>query len=197
MTRGYSRRHFLNAVPILAALPAPRRGSPSVIDSDCVRLVGGITRRLAHAALIVETHRTVFTWVQQRLVEAGRLKGKTIAIRARRTRRCAALRRDTGESYQDLRRPSSARAWRDRITETHPHDPDARLSSRACRRHRATPDDDHRTNRQVFVGSLWKRSSVIRGITAIRLDRPGRRGYPVRRPDRSRRGVNGSGRQSA
>ena len=30
----------------------------------------------------LETHRTVFTWVQQRLVEAGRLTGKTIAIDA-------------------------------------------------------------------------------------------------------------------
>ena len=34
------------------------------------------TRRL----IDLETHRTVCTWVQQRLVEAGRLKGKTIAI---------------------------------------------------------------------------------------------------------------------
>src|SRR4029450_2900012 len=36
------------------------------------------TRRL----IDVETHRAVFTWVQQRLVEAGLLKGKTIAIDA-------------------------------------------------------------------------------------------------------------------
>ena len=36
------------------------------------------TRRL----IDLETHRTVFTWVQQRLVEAGRLTGKTIAIDA-------------------------------------------------------------------------------------------------------------------
>src|SRR6059036_3630070 len=36
------------------------------------------TRRL----IDVETHREVFTWVQQRLVDAALLKGKTIAIDA-------------------------------------------------------------------------------------------------------------------
>jgi transposase len=36
------------------------------------------TRRL----IDLETHRAVFTWVQVRLVEAGLLKGKTVAIDA-------------------------------------------------------------------------------------------------------------------
>ena len=58
------------------------------------------TRRL----IDLETHRTVFTWVQQRLVEAGRLTGKTIAIDATTLEANAAMRsivrRDTGESYQ-------------------------------------------------------------------------------------------------
>ena len=58
------------------------------------------TRRL----IDLETHRTVFTWVQQRLVEAGRLKGKTIAIDATTLEANAAMRsivrRDTGESDQ-------------------------------------------------------------------------------------------------
>jgi transposase len=36
------------------------------------------TRRL----IGVDTHRAVFTWVPQRLVEAGLLKGKTVAIDA-------------------------------------------------------------------------------------------------------------------
>ena len=57
------------------------------------------TRRL----IDLETHRTVFPWVQQRLVEAGRLKGKTIAIDATTLEANAAMRsivrRDTGESY--------------------------------------------------------------------------------------------------
>jgi transposase len=58
------------------------------------------TRRL----IDVETHRVVFTWVQQRLVEAGLLAGKTVAIDATTLEANAAMRsivrRDTGESYQ-------------------------------------------------------------------------------------------------
>src|SRR6266481_5117941 len=58
------------------------------------------TRRL----IDVETHRAVFTWVQERLVEAGLLKGKTIAIDATTLEANAAMRsivrRDTAESYQ-------------------------------------------------------------------------------------------------
>ena len=54
----------------------------------------------------METHRAVFTWVQQRLVEAGLLKGKTIAIDATTLEANAAMRsivrRDTGESYQEF-----------------------------------------------------------------------------------------------
>ena len=82
------------------------------------------TRRL----IDLETHRTVFTWVQQRLVEAGRLTGKTIAIDATTLEANAAMRsivrRDTGESYQAFwrvsRRPRGsrrprARVWRDWI----------------------------------------------------------------------------------
>ena len=58
------------------------------------------TRRL----IDVETHRAVFTWVQQRLVEAGLLIGKTVAIDATTLEANAAMksivRRETGESYQ-------------------------------------------------------------------------------------------------
>jgi transposase len=58
------------------------------------------TRRL----IDLETHRAVFTWVQQRLVEAGLLKGKTVAIDGTTLEANAAMRsivrRDTGESYQ-------------------------------------------------------------------------------------------------
>src|SRR5438552_10225347 len=60
------------------------------------------TRRL----IDVETHRAVFTWVQERLVEAGLLKGKTVAIDATTLEANAAMRsivrRDTGESYQEF-----------------------------------------------------------------------------------------------
>src|ERR1700682_4385120 len=58
------------------------------------------TRRL----IDLETHRAVFTWVQERLVEAQLLKGQTVAIDATTLEVNAALRsivrRDTGESYQ-------------------------------------------------------------------------------------------------
>src|ERR1700687_3243307 len=40
----------------------------------------------------LETHRAVFTWVQVRLVEAGLLKGKTVAIDATTLEANAALR---------------------------------------------------------------------------------------------------------
>ena len=51
----------------------------------------------------VETHREVFTWVQQRLVDADLLIGKTLGIDATTLEANAAMRsivrRDTGESY--------------------------------------------------------------------------------------------------
>lgn len=60
------------------------------------------TRRL----IDLETHRAVFTWIQERLVEAGLLKGKTVAIDATTLEANAAMRsivrRDTGESYQSF-----------------------------------------------------------------------------------------------
>src|SRR6266542_6974117 len=60
------------------------------------------TRRL----IDVETHRAVFTWVQARLVAAGLLTGRTVAIDATTLEANAAMRsivrRDTGESYQEF-----------------------------------------------------------------------------------------------
>jgi transposase len=60
------------------------------------------TRRL----IAVETHRAVFTWVQERLAAAGLLKGHTVAIDATTLEANAAMRsivrRDTGESYQEF-----------------------------------------------------------------------------------------------
>jgi len=57
-------------------------------------------------AIDLETHRAVFTWVQQRLVEAGLFKGKTIAIDATTLEANAAMRsivrRDSGQSYQEF-----------------------------------------------------------------------------------------------
>src|SRR6267154_1376227 len=52
------------------------------------------------------SHRAAFTWVQQRLVAAGLLKGKSVAVdgtmlEANAAMRCI-VRRDTGESYQEF-----------------------------------------------------------------------------------------------
>lgn len=105
------------------------------------------TRRL----IDVETHRDVFTWVQQRLVDAELLKGKTIAIDATTLEANAAMRsivrRDTGETYQEFltglakasgietpTREDLARLDRKRKKKTsnkdwtNPYDPDAKVA---------------------------------------------------------------------
>ena len=60
------------------------------------------TRRL----IDLETHRDVFTWIQERLAQTGLLSGKTIAIDATTLEANAAMRsivrRDTGETYQEF-----------------------------------------------------------------------------------------------
>ena len=60
------------------------------------------TRRL----IDLETHEAVFTWMLQRLADAGLVKGTTVGIDATTLEANAALRsivrRDTGESYQDF-----------------------------------------------------------------------------------------------
>jgi transposase len=105
------------------------------------------TRRL----IDVEAHRAVFTWVQERLVAAGLLKGRTVAIDATPLEANAAMRsivrRDTGESYQEfltrlavesgIKRPTRealARLDRRRKKRTsntdwqNPFDPDAKIT---------------------------------------------------------------------
>ena len=105
------------------------------------------TRRL----IDVETHRAVFTWILERLSQAGLVKGETVGVDATTLEANAALRsivrRDTGESYEafltrlakasgiatptredlaglDRKRPKkgSNDDW------THPRDPDARIT---------------------------------------------------------------------
>lgn len=60
------------------------------------------TRRL----IALETHRAVFTWVQERLAAAELLKGRTVAVDATTLEANAAMRsivrRDTGETYQQF-----------------------------------------------------------------------------------------------
>src|SRR5688572_25503318 len=105
------------------------------------------TRRLIE----LETHEAVFTWMLERLADAGLVKGKTVGIDATTLEANAALRsivrRDTGESYQDFltklaqasgietpTRADLARVDRKRKKKgsnddwTHPHDPDAKIT---------------------------------------------------------------------
>jgi transposase len=105
------------------------------------------TRRL----IDLETHQAVFTWILQRLADAGLVKGKTVGIDATTLESNAALRSivrcDTGESYQDfltmlaqtsgIETPTRADlAHLDRTRKkkgsnddwTHPHDPDAKIT---------------------------------------------------------------------
>jgi len=60
------------------------------------------TRRL----IDVETHREVFTWILERIAEAGLLQGKTIGIDGTTLEANAAMRsivhRDTGETYPEF-----------------------------------------------------------------------------------------------
>ena len=60
------------------------------------------TRRL----IDVETHRAVFTWIQQRLVERGLMRGGPLGIDGTTLEANAALRsivrRDTGDTYQEF-----------------------------------------------------------------------------------------------
>jgi transposase len=99
----------------------------------------------------VEAHQAVFTWVQERLVEAHLLRGKTLAVDATTLEANAAMRsivrRDTGESYQQFltrlakasglktpRREALARLDRRRKKRTsnaewvNPSDPDAKVT---------------------------------------------------------------------
>ena len=105
------------------------------------------TRRL----IDLETHEAVFTWMLQRLADAGLVKGKTVGIDATTLEANAALRsivrRDTGESYHDFltklaqasgidtpTRADLARIDRKRKKKgsnddwTHPHDADAKIT---------------------------------------------------------------------
>ena len=105
------------------------------------------TRRL----IDLETHTAVFTWVLQRLAEAGLVTGTTVGIDATTLEANAALRnivrRDTGESYEafltqlaeasgiatptrtDLARLDRTRKKKGANKDwTHPDDPDARIT---------------------------------------------------------------------
>ena len=120
------------------------------------------TRRL----IDLETHRAVFTWVQQRLVDAGLFKGKTVAFDATTLEANAAMRsivrRDTGERYQEfliklarasgIKTPTAAALARlDRRRKkrtsnkdwTNPHEPDAKIGKMKDGRWRMVHKAEH------------------------------------------------------
>ncbi|HEX7232468.1 MAG TPA: transposase [Candidatus Binatia bacterium] len=132
------------------------------------------TRRL----IDLETHRAVFTWILERLSQAGLVNGKTVGVDATTLEANAALRsivrRDTGETYEaflmrlaqasgiatptredlarlDRKRPNKASNddW------THPHDPDARITKmkdgRTHLAHKAEHTVDLKTGAVVAV----------------------------------------------
>jgi transposase len=105
------------------------------------------TRRL----IDLETHEAVFTWILQRLADAGLVKGKTIGIDATTLEANAALRsivrRDTGATYQECLTQLALASGIDTPTRedlagidrkrpkkgsnddwTHPLDPDAKIT---------------------------------------------------------------------
>jgi transposase len=100
---------------------------------------------------LISTHHVVFTWILQRLADAGLVQGQTIGIDATTLEANAALRsivrRDSGERYEDfvlrlaqasgIERPTRAdlarlhraRPHKGRNDDwQHPHDPDARIT---------------------------------------------------------------------
>jgi transposase len=98
------------------------------------------TRRL----IDLETHEAVFTWMLQRLAEAGLVKGKTVGIDATTLEENAALRsivrRDTGENYQDWDHCKAARYA------------SSRLAPRAPLRGRSPPRRRSRSTRRAVRG---------------------------------------------
>ena len=112
------------------------------------------TRRL----IDLETHQAVFTWILQRLADAGLVKDQTIGIDATTLEANAALRsivrRDTGETYQEFlmqlaqasgidtpTREDLARIDRGRKADAPRLRPSRRSPSRwPCRRKRAASD---------------------------------------------------------
>ena len=131
------------------------------------------TRRL----IDLETHRAVFTWVLERLGEAGLVKGHTIAIDATTLEANAALRhivrRDAGEGYQEFlttlapasgietpTRADLARLDRKRTKKgsnkdwTSPSDPDAKITKMKEGRTQLAHKAEHAVD--LDTGATWR-----------------------------------------
>ena len=114
----------------------------------------------------LETHEAVFTWVLQRLADAGLVRGTTVGIDATTLEANAALRsivrRDSGESYETFLRglaaasgiPTPTRAELARLDRkrpkkgsnddwTHPQNPDAKITKMKDGRTRLAHKAEH------------------------------------------------------
>ena len=114
----------------------------------------------------LETHQAVFTWVLQRLADAGLVRGTTVGIDATTLEANAALRsivrRDTGEDYETFLRGLAEAAGMSTPTRaelarfdrkrpkkgsnddsTHPQDPDAKITSMKDGRTRLAHKAEH------------------------------------------------------
>ena len=159
------------------------------------------TRRL----IDLETHRDVFTWIQERLAQTGLLSGKTIAIDATTLEANAAMRsivrRDTGETYQEflkrlakasgIRTPSrQALARLDRRRKKKgsneewksPADPDAKIAKmKDGRTHLA-----HKTEQAVDLTTGAIVSVTVQGAKPGRHEHAGQDAQGRRDSDRAR-----------
>jgi len=140
----------------------------------------------------IETHEAVFTWLLQRLADAGLVKGKSVGVDATTLEANAALRsimrRDTGESYQDFltrlaqasgietpTRADLARIDRKRKNKgsnddwTHPQDPDAKITKMKDGRTHLAHKAEHAVDLET---------GAIIGVTVQDADGDGNRSLP-------------------
>ena len=134
----------------------------------------------------VETHLAVFTWVLQRLADAGLVEGKTVGIDATTLEANAALRavvrRDTGAGYETFLRqlasasgiPTPTRAELARLDRkrpkkgsnddwTHPQDPDAKITKMKDGRTRLAHKAEHAVDLETEPISGSSRTQLMPG----------------------------------
>ena len=147
------------------------------------------TRRL----IDLETHEAVFTWILQRLADAGLVKGKTIGIDATTLEANAALRsivrRDTGATYQEFltqlaqasgvetpTREDLARVDRKRRKKgsnddwTHPLDPDAKIAKMKDGRTHLAHKAEHAVDLETGAVVAVTLQDADKGDTATSID---------------------------
>jgi transposase len=141
----------------------------------------------------LETHEAVFTWMLQRLADAGLVKGKTVGIDATTLEANAALRsivrRDSGEGYQDFltklaqasgidtpTRADLARIDQKRKKKgsnddwTHPLDPDAKITKMKDGRTHLAHKAEHSVDLETGTVVAITVQDADKGDTATSID---------------------------